>query len=155
MAATNRRLAKELDEIKRKGGRCFQDIEADKTNIMLWKGLLVPDNPPYNQGAFQIEITFPGEYPLKPPKVTFKTKIYHPNVDEMGEVCLPIISDVNWKPYTKIDQVIQALIALVNNPEPDYPLRPNLAKEFTKDRESFLANAEEHTRNFSEKRPSE
>lgn len=62
------------------------------------------DNPPYNKGAFRIEIVFPAEYPFKPPKIAFKTKIYHPNIDEKGQVCLPIISAENWKPATKTDQ---------------------------------------------------
>ena len=81
--------------------------------------------PPFNKGAFKIEITFPAEYPFRPPKVRgsispctgvvmvtvvfpiqilFNTKIYHPNVDEKGQVCLPIISPENWKPVTKTDQ---------------------------------------------------
>lgn len=62
------------------------------------------DNPPYNKGAFRIEINFPAEYPFKPPRINFKTKIYHPNVDEKGQICLPIISAENWKPATKTDQ---------------------------------------------------
>ncbi|XP_003215012.1 ubiquitin/ISG15-conjugating enzyme E2 L6 [Anolis carolinensis] len=152
--AAPRRVAKELDEIRRLRFRCFRNIEVDPTNVLLWKGLLVPDDPPYNQGAFQVEISFPGDYPLKPPKVTFKTKIYHPNVDESGQVCLPIISPKNWNLSTKTDQVIQELIALVNNPDPDHPLRAELAEEFAINHERFLANAEEHTSKFSEKRPS-
>lgn len=62
------------------------------------------ENPPYSKGAFRIEINFPAEYPFKPPKICFKTKIYHPNIDEKGQVCLPIISTENWKPATKTDQ---------------------------------------------------
>ncbi|XP_058052712.1 ubiquitin/ISG15-conjugating enzyme E2 L6 isoform X2 [Ahaetulla prasina] len=115
----------------------------------------MPDNPPYNKGAFWIEINFPCEYPLKPPTIRFKTKIYHPNVDEMGHFCLPIISMQNWQPYTRIEQVIQALIELVNNPEIDRPLRIDVAKEFKEDHEKFLLRAEDHTCNFSEKRPCE
>lgn len=65
---------------------------------------LPQDNPPYNKGAFRIEINFPAEYPFKPPRINFKTKIYHPNVDEKGQICLPIISAENWKPATKTDQ---------------------------------------------------
>lgn len=65
---------------------------------------LFQDNPPYDKGAFRIEIIFPTEYPFKPPKITFKTKIYHPNIDEKGQVCLPVISAENWKPATKTDQ---------------------------------------------------
>lgn len=66
--------------------------------------LFFKENPPYNKGAFRIEINFPAEYPFKPPKINFKTKIYHPNIDEKGQVCLPIISPENWKPATKTDQ---------------------------------------------------
>lgn len=66
--------------------------------------LHLQENPPYNKGAFKIEITFPAEYPFKPPKICFKTRIYHPNIDEKGQVCLPIISAENWKPATKTDQ---------------------------------------------------
>ncbi|KAF7236000.1 Ubiquitin-conjugating enzyme E2 L5 [Varanus komodoensis] len=155
MAGTIRRVAKELDAIKKSRLRCVQDIEADPNNILLWKGLLVPDNPPYNKGAFQIEISFPSEYPFKAPTVTFKTKIYHPNVNEIGEVCLPLISATKWSPFTKADQVIQELISLVNTPKPEQPMRPELAREFTEDYERFLSNAEEHTCQFSEKRPCE
>ncbi|XP_063145166.1 ubiquitin/ISG15-conjugating enzyme E2 L6 [Candoia aspera] len=153
MAAAARRVAKELDAIKKSGLGCLRNIEADVTNILLWKGLLLPDNPPYNKGAFQIEISFPCEYPLKPPKITFKTKIYHPNVDEMGQLCLPIISRENWQPSTKVDQVIEALIVLVNKPEINYPLRPDVAKEFKQDYEKFLLRAEDHTCRLSVKRP--
>lgn len=75
---------------------------------------LFQDQPPYNKGAFRIEINFPAEYPFKPPKVMFLTKIYHPNVDEKGQVCLPIISPENWKPATKTDQGSYAPYLIVN-----------------------------------------
>ena len=97
MAAT-RRLQKELQDIRKAGLKSFRDIVVDESNILQWQGLLVPDAPPFNKGAFRIEIIFPAEYPFKPPKINFKTKIYHPNVDEKGQICLPIISVENWKP---------------------------------------------------------
>ncbi|KAH9530247.1 Ubiquitin-conjugating enzyme E2 L3 [Dermatophagoides farinae] len=137
MTAT-RRLQKELQELKEckgPGMRCFRDIMVDDHNILCWSGLVVPDNVPYNRGAFRIEINFPAEYPFKPPKITFKTKIYHPNIDEKGQICLPIIQPENWKPATRTEQVIQALIALVNDPEPEHPLH--------------------YTKKFAEKRPSD
>jgi ubiquitin-conjugating enzyme E2 L3 len=74
---------------------------------LLMKLSLFQDNPPFNKGAFRIEITFPAEYPFKPPKICFRTKIYHPNIDEKGQVCLPIITAENWKPATKTDQGIK------------------------------------------------
>ncbi len=48
--------------------------------------LVLQEEAPYNKGAFKIEINFPAEYPFKPPKITFITSIYHPNIDEKGQV---------------------------------------------------------------------
>ncbi|XP_035632367.1 ubiquitin-conjugating enzyme E2 L3 isoform X1 [Oncorhynchus keta] len=144
---------RELDEIRKSGMKNFRNIQVDESNILTWQGLIVPDNPPYDKGAFRIEIIFPAEYPFKPPKITFKTKIYHPNIDEKGQVCLPVISAENWKPATKTDQVIQSLIALVNDPQPEHPLRADLAEEYSKDRKKFFKNAEEFTKKHGEKRP--
>ncbi|XP_023502558.2 ubiquitin-conjugating enzyme E2 L3 isoform X2 [Equus przewalskii] len=151
--AASRRLMKELEEIRKCGMKNFRNIQVDEANLLTWQGLIVPDNPPYDKGAFRIEINFPAEYPFKPPKITFKTKIYHPNIDEKGQVCLPVISAENWKPATKTDQVIQSLIALVNDPQPEHPLRADLAEEYSKDRKKFCKNAEEFTKKYGEKRP--
>uniref|UniRef100_K7DZS0 E2 ubiquitin-conjugating enzyme n=1 Tax=Monodelphis domestica TaxID=13616 RepID=K7DZS0_MONDO len=178
--------SKELEEIRKCGMKNFRNIQVDEANLLTWQGLIVPDNPPYDKGAFRIEINFPAEYPFKPPKITFKTKIYHPNIDEKGQVCLPVISAENWKPATKTDQerdhhqrvswgrrslefsvaeagsflpnhkgqrVIQSLIALVNDPQPEHPLRADLAEEYSKDRKKFCKNAEEFTKKYGEKRP--
>ncbi|XP_017287743.1 ubiquitin-conjugating enzyme E2 L3 [Kryptolebias marmoratus] len=148
-----RRLGKELEDIRKSGMKHFRNIQVDESNVLMWQGLILPDLAPYDKGAFRIEISFPAEYPFKPPKITFKTKIYHPNIDEKGQVCLPIISVENWKPATRTSQVIQCLVALVNTPQPDHPLRADLAEEYTKDRGKFLKNAEEFTKKHSEKRP--
>lgn len=51
--------------------------------------------------------------------------------------------------------VIQALVALVNDPEPEHPLRADLAEEYIKDRKKFVKNAEEFTKKHSERRPPE
>ena len=55
------------------------------------KFIFLQENPPYNKGAFRIEVNFPAEYPFKPPKINFKTKIYHPNVDEKGQVSIYLL----------------------------------------------------------------
>ncbi|XP_041487285.1 ubiquitin-conjugating enzyme E2 L3-like isoform X1 [Microtus oregoni] len=129
--AASRRLMKELEEIHKCRTRNFHNIQVDEANLLTWQGLIVPDNPLYDKGAFRIEIHFPAECP-------FKTKIYHPNVDEKGQVCLPVISAENRKTATKADQVIQSLIALVKDPQPEHPPRADLAEEYSKDRKKIL-----------------
>ncbi|XP_065893129.1 ubiquitin-conjugating enzyme E2 L3-like [Dysidea avara] len=152
MAAT-RRLQRELEDMRKAPSKHFTNIEVEESNILNWKGLVVPELEPYNKGAFKIEIVFPAEYPFRPPKITFQTKIYHPNVDEKGQVCLPIIAPENWKPATKTDQIVESLVALVHAPEPEHPLRGELAELYTKDHKTFLKNAEEFTKEHAEKRP--
>lgn len=151
--AAARRLQKDLLDVKKSGLKAFRDIQVNEQNLFAWQGLIMPESAPYNKGAFKIELNFPPEYPFKPPAITFKTRIYHPNVDEKGQVCLPMILPENWKPATKTEQVIQGLVALVNDPEPDHPLRAELAEEFVKDRKKFNKNAEDFTKKYAEKRP--
>ncbi|XP_036181720.1 ubiquitin/ISG15-conjugating enzyme E2 L6 isoform X3 [Myotis myotis] len=91
---------------------------------------------------------------MRPPTVTFTTKIYHPTVGIDGQVCLPIISNENWKPSTKTYQVLEALSVLVNNPDLGEPVRLELADLLTLDSEQFHRRAEEFTLQFGEPRPS-
>ncbi|KAG7274030.1 hypothetical protein CRUP_030752 [Coryphaenoides rupestris] len=151
--AASARLKKELQELRISDTKSIQNVQVDESNILNWQWLILPDSAPYDKGAFRVDIVFPVEYPFKPPKLTFRTKIYHPNIDEKGQVCLPIITSDHWKPATKTHQVIQSLTELVNNPEPEHPLRADLAEEYVKDRKKFLKNAEEFTRKHGEKRP--
>ena len=51
--------------------------------------------------------------------------------------------------------VIQALVALINDPEPEHPLRADLAEEYTKDKKKFMKNAEEFTKKHADPRPSD
>jgi len=51
--------------------------------------------------------------------------------------------------------VIQALVALVHDPEPEHPLRGDLAEEYTRNRDKFLKNAEDFTKKYAEKRPAD
>ena len=59
----------------------------DKTNIRRFHGhIFGPKDSPYGGGIFELEMFLPDDYATSPPKVTFITKIYHPNVDSHGSV---------------------------------------------------------------------
>ena len=61
---------------------------------------------PYAGGVFFLSIAFPTDYPFKPPKVSFTTKIYHPNINANGSICLDILRD-QWSPALTISKGTQ------------------------------------------------
>ena len=150
---STKRIMKEFEDIKVAYPPGINSIVVDETNLLCWKILIVPVEYPYNKGAFRVNVDFTAEYPFKPPKVNFKTPIYHPNVDEKGQVCLPIIAPENWKPAVKIDQVLKALLDMIGVPEPEHPLRADLAEEYTKDKAKFNKKAENETVLHAEAKP--
>jgi ubiquitin-conjugating enzyme E2 D/E len=58
---------------------------------------------PYSGGVFFLQIQFPTDYPFKPPKVHFNTRIYHPNINANGSICLDILRD-QWSPALTISK---------------------------------------------------
>ncbi|XP_023561830.1 ubiquitin/ISG15-conjugating enzyme E2 L6 isoform X2 [Octodon degus] len=104
--------------------------------------------------AFRLRLDFPKDYPFRPPTVTFITKIYHPNVDEQGRTCLPLLSREHWKPHTKPSQVLESLSLLVNKPNLEEPVRADLAGLLAQSPDLFWKRAEEFTLQFGEDRPS-
>lgn len=62
-----------------------------------------PGDSPYSGGVFFLAIQFPTDYPFKPPKVNFTTRIYHPNINSNGSICLDILRD-QWSPALTISK---------------------------------------------------
>lgn len=150
----SKRVAKELESLSKELPPYLRQLSSDDANVLVWHMLLLPDQLPYGLKAFQVRIDFPREYPFKPPTLRFTTKIYHPNVREDGLVCLPLISNENWKPYTKPYQVLEALNVLVSKPNLEEPVRLELADLLTQNPEMFRKKAEEFTLKFGVDRPS-
>lgn len=75
----------------------------DGDNMLEWKCLLEgPADSPYKLGKFPVNISFPKEFPFKPPIVKFTVKVYHPNVDDDGSICLGMLKTDAWKPSTSV-----------------------------------------------------
>lgn len=107
-----------------------------------------PADSPYQGGIFQLEIHFPVDYPFKPPKVRFLTKIYHPNVNASGGICVDILKD-QWSPGLTISKVLLSICSLLTDPNPDDPLVPEIANVYKDDRERYEATARKWTRDYA------
>lgn len=74
---------------------------------------------------FKLEIKVPQSYPFDPPQIYFKTRIYHPNIDEAGRICADILKKGEhggWRPSLNLSTTLISLRSLMAHPNPDDPL---------------------------------
>jgi len=107
-----------------------------------------PQGSPFEGGLFKLELFLPEEYPMSPPKVRFLTKIYHPNIDKLGRICLDILKD-KWSPALQIRTVLLSIQALLSSPNPDDPLDTGVANAYKEDRARAEATSREWTRQYA------
>mmetsp|Transcript_9483 Transcript_9483/g.34779 ORF Transcript_9483/g.34779 Transcript_9483/m.34779 type:complete len:152 (-) Transcript_9483:221-676(-) len=110
--------------------------------------ILGPAQSPYEGGAFKLELFLPEEYPMAPPKVRFLTKIYHPNIDKLGRICLDILKD-KWSPALQIRTVLLSIQALLSAPNPDDPLDENIAKHWKSNEGEAMMTARQWTQMYA------
>eukprot|EP01066_Platyproteum_vivax_P009026 Platyproteum_vivax@DN3931_c0_g1_i1.p1 len=96
-------------------------------------GVEGPHGTPYEMGRYRLELFLPEGYPMEPPKARFLTKIYHPNIDKLGRICLDVLKD-KWSPALQIRTVLLSIQALLSSPEPNDPLDAAVADHFKRDR---------------------
>jgi len=99
-----------------------------ESDLFSWTAFIVgPPDSPFANARFQLKIQVPSSYPMTPPKITFVTKMCHPNVHfKTGEICLDILKDT-WTPVWTLESACRAIIALLGNPAADSPLNCDAA----------------------------
>ncbi len=139
-----KRIQRELQELEKdppsncSAGPIGEDLYHWQATIM------GPSETPYEGGVFFLNIHFPADYPFKPPKINFTTKIYHCNISSSGSICLDILKD-KWSPALTINKVLLSICSLFSDCNPDDPLVPEIAQLYRKDRGRHDERARELT----------
>ncbi|CAL1295310.1 unnamed protein product [Larinioides sclopetarius] len=107
-----------------------------------------PPDSPYEGGVFFLTICFPSNYPFDPSHVRFTTRIYHPNIDQGGNICLDILEQ-EWSPALTIPKVLLSICSLLCDPNPDDALDPEVGDTYEFNREMFNRLAKSWTRKYA------
>jgi ubiquitin-conjugating enzyme E2 D/E len=136
----SKRIQNELKELQKDPpSTCSAGPEGD--NIYKWEGFIFgPVDSPYEGGVFKLSIEFPEDYPFRPPHVLFLTKVYHPNINSSGSICLDILKD-KWSPALTISKVLLSIESLLTDPNPDDPFVPEIANLYKKDQAAYKERA--------------
>uniref|UniRef100_A0A8D0MQS8 E2 ubiquitin-conjugating enzyme n=1 Tax=Sus scrofa TaxID=9823 RepID=A0A8D0MQS8_PIG len=118
-------------------------------NIYEWRStILGPPGSVYEGGVFFLDITFSPDYPFKPPKVTFRTRIYHCNINSQGVICLDILKD-NWSPALTISKVLLSICSLLTDCNPADPLVGSIATQYMTNRAEHDRMARQWTKRYA------
>ncbi|GJQ86950.1 hypothetical protein Trydic_g5166 [Trypoxylus dichotomus] len=138
------RLKRELMKIEKNPPKGVSVSPKEDNLNILEVTLIGPESSPYKDGIFKLEIHISDNYPFSPPSIRFLTKVYHPNIDEGGRICLDLMKmppKGSWRPTIGIESLLIAIQMLLQNPNPNDPLMADIAEEFMNEKGEFERKA--------------
>ena len=147
--ACRKRILQEMKELKSSESETITAGPVSEDNIFNWTATIIgPKESPYEGGIFLLSIDFPKDYPFKPPKINFTTKIYHPNINSGGSICLDILNS-QWSPALTISKTLLSICSLLTDPNPDDPLVSSIAHTYKNDRTKYNEEAKMWTEKYA------
>lgn len=137
VTAAQLRVQKDLSELSL--GSTMKLDFPDPDDILNFVLTIEPDEGMYRDGRFTFDFNINPNFPHDPPKVQCQQKIYHPNIDPEGKVCLNILRE-DWKPVLNLNAVIVGLQFLFLEPNASDPLNKEAAEDLRQSREGFKRN---------------
>lgn len=122
-------------------------IIPDPSNIQNFTIRIIPVEGIWRGGKFDFEFTVPDDFPYDRPRVKCATRIWHPNIEETGAVCLNILRE-NYTPVIGLAHLVVGLQSMFTDVNPASPLNKEAAVQFEKDYNAFVHKAQEYMRQY-------
>ncbi|XP_060569349.1 uncharacterized protein LOC132727783 [Ruditapes philippinarum] len=132
----HRRLRSELKTLKSDPPEGIRAEPLDRHCCHWQASITGPQGSPYEGGLFLLYLQIPDSYPMRPPKVQFITKIFHPNISRHGDVGLDSIH-YNWSLALTISKVLISIQSLLTDPYCDVCMEPAIGSLYSKNRQEF------------------
>ena len=148
--AAAKRIAKELADLRKEQDLWCSDMPiavslVQEDQLFSWTAAMRgPPDTPYEHGEYHLDIVFPPDYPFKPPRITFRTPIIHPNINSAGAICIDILN-AEWSPASTVYSLLVSIFSLFYSPFFDDPLVARLARMHRLDAEHYDAIVRQHT----------
>lgn len=139
----DRLLVKEAAEIEENINAHCKVTFPDPNCLHEFSVYISPEEGMWKYGTYRFQVNVPEDYNIKPPTVKCKTRIWHPNITESGDVCLSLLRDhsldgTGWVPTRTLKEVVWGLYALFTDLcDFDDPLNTEAADHYRKDLNSF------------------
>ena len=108
--------------------------------------MYILEETPFEGGIFRCKLVIEGDFPTKPPKGFFLTKIFHPNVAQpSGEICVSTLKK-DWDPVKcTLRHIFQAINNLFIIPYPESALNEEAGKLFMENYDEYYSKAKLYT----------
>ncbi|CAK9781863.1 unnamed protein product [Cutaneotrichosporon oleaginosum] len=116
-----------------------QKKEDGTLNMMVWDvGIPGKEGTDWAGGLYVVTMTFPDDYPTKPPKCKFTPPLFHPNVYPSGTICLSILDEEkSWKPAISIKQIVLGIQDLLEHANIGDPAQIDAYTMYKNNREQY------------------
>lgn len=146
----NTALETEFNKLKNCPDLPIVHCEYLNNNNKHWKvDFLGSDCSPYEDGYFVLEFIFKNTFPKYGPEAKFITKMFHPNVDSNGHICINLLN--NWDSKYSIVSVFYGILEIMDHPIASGGYGNEARNLLEKDEEAFYRKVEEYTYNYAKK----